>query len=51
MTREQFSGIWQLVSFEFRLADCIVIHPMDEGVTGILIYDFSHRITQKPTER
>ena len=39
MTRDQFSGIWRLVSFEFRLADGIVIHPMGEGVTGILIYD------------
>jgi hypothetical protein len=39
MTRDQFSGIWQLVSFEFRLADGIIIHPMGEGVTGILIYD------------
>jgi hypothetical protein len=39
MTHDQFSGIWQLVSFEFRLKDGIVIHPMGEGVTGVLIYD------------
>ena len=41
MARDQFTGIWQLASFEFRLADGIVVHPMGEGVNGILIYDAS----------
>ncbi len=39
MAREQFVGIWKLISFEFRLADGIVIHPMGSGVVGVLMYD------------
>ena len=41
MANERFVGVWKLVSFEFRLADGIVIHPMGEGVTGFLLYDAS----------
>lgn len=39
MAREQFIGVWKLASFEFRLADGIVIHPMGSGVVGALMYD------------
>jgi Lipocalin-like domain len=39
MSRDQFIGVWKLTSFEFRLADGIVIHPMGSGVVGTLIYD------------
>ncbi len=38
---EKFIGVWKLVSFEFRLADGIVVHPMGEGVAGVLMYDAS----------
>ncbi len=41
MSREKLIGIWNLVSYEFRLADGIVIRPMGQGVKGILIYDAS----------
>jgi hypothetical protein len=39
MIRDQFIGVWKLVSYEFRLADGILIRPMGQGVQGILIYD------------
>jgi hypothetical protein len=39
MARDQFIGVWKLASFEFRLADGIVIHPMGSGVVGALLYD------------
>lgn len=39
MARDQFIGVWKLVSFEFRLADGIIIHPMGSGVVGALMYD------------
>ena len=39
MTRDQFIGVWKLTSFEFRLADGIVIHPMGSGVVGVLMYE------------
>ena len=41
MTREQFIGIWKLVSYEFRLADGIMVRPMGQGVKGMLFYDAS----------
>jgi len=41
MIRDQLIGIWKLVSYEFRLADGIVLRPMGQGVQGILIYDAS----------
>ncbi len=41
MSRQQLVGIWKLVSYEFRLADGIVVRPMGRGVQGILIYDAS----------
>jgi hypothetical protein len=39
MIRDQLIGVWKLVSYEFRLADGILIRPMGQGVQGILIYD------------
>lgn len=39
MLRDQLLGVWKLVSYEFRLSDGILIHPMGQGVKGILIYD------------
>lgn len=39
MIRDQLIGVWKLVSYEFRLADGILIRPMGQGVRGILIYD------------
>jgi Lipocalin-like domain len=41
MSRDQFIGVWKLTSFEFRLADGIVIHPMGSGVVGVLMYESS----------
>jgi hypothetical protein len=41
MIRDQLIGVWKLVSYEFRLADGIVIRPMGQGVQGILIYHAS----------
>jgi hypothetical protein len=38
MIRDQLIGVWRLMSYEFRLADGILIRPMGEGVQGILIY-------------
>lgn len=39
MIRDQLIGVWKLISYEFRLADGILIRPMGQGVQGILIYD------------
>jgi hypothetical protein len=39
MAPEQFWGVWQLISYEFRLADGILIRPMGQGVRGLLMYD------------
>jgi hypothetical protein len=39
VTREKLLGVWKLVSYEFRLADGIMIRPMGQGVQGMLIYD------------
>ncbi len=39
MIRDQLLGVWKLVSYEFRLADGILIRPMGQGVQGLLIYD------------
>ncbi len=39
MTHEQLIGVWKLLSYEFRLADGILIRPMGQGVRGMLIYD------------
>lgn len=41
LTREQFLGVWKIVSYEFRLQDGIVIRPMGQGVRGLLMYDAS----------
>jgi hypothetical protein len=41
MLRDQLIGVWKLVSYEFRLADGILIRPMGQGVQGLLIYDAS----------
>lgn len=41
MSPESFWGVWQLVSYEFRLADGIVLRPMGQGVRGLLMYDRS----------
>lgn len=41
MTRDQFLGVWKLVSYEFRLSDGILIRPMGQGVRGLLMYDRS----------
>jgi len=41
MAQEQFYGVWRLLSYEFRLADGILIRPMGQGVRGLLIYDRS----------
>ena len=41
MAREQLLGVWKLLSYEFRLADGIIIRPMGQGVQGVLIYDSS----------
>jgi len=38
MIRDQLLGVWRLVSYEFRLADGILIRPMGQGVQGILMY-------------
>src|SRR4030067_3798281 len=38
MDKEQIVGTWSGVSYELRLRDGIVIHPMGEGVQGILMY-------------
>ncbi len=39
MNRDQFLGVWTLVSYEFRLSDGILIRPMGQRVKGLLIYD------------
>ncbi len=39
MEIEKFIGVWNLLSYEFRLADGISLRPFGEGVRGILIYD------------
>lgn len=39
MTRENLLGVWKLVSYEFRLADGILLRPFGQGVQGMLIYD------------
>ncbi|MBI4788623.1 MAG: lipocalin-like domain-containing protein [Chloroflexi bacterium] len=39
MDKEQIVGTWNLISYELRLRDGIVIRPMGEGVQGILMYD------------
>ncbi len=39
MEQSDIVGAWKLVSYELRLRDGIVIHPMGEGVQGILMYD------------
>ena len=39
MARDELLGVWRLVSYEFRLADGILIRPMGLGVQGLLIYD------------
>ncbi len=39
MQREEFLGVWKIVSYEFRLRDGILIRPMGQGVRGLLIYD------------
>ena len=41
MLRDQLLGVWKLISFEFRLADGIILRPLGQGVQGILIYDTS----------
>jgi hypothetical protein len=41
MAHEQLLGVWKLLSYEFRLADGIIIRPMGQGVQGVLIYDSS----------
>ena len=39
MEIEKFIVVWNLVSYEFRLADGIAVRPFGEGVRGILIYE------------
>jgi hypothetical protein len=36
---ERFCGVWRLMSYEFRLADGILIRPMGQGVRGLLMYE------------
>ena len=38
MKKEQFAGIWKLVSSEFRLLDGQVVYPYGRDAVGILIY-------------
>lgn len=39
MQRDNLLGVWKLVSYEFRLADGILLRPMGQGVQGLLLYD------------
>ena len=41
MLPEQFYGVWRLISYEFRLADGILLRPMGQGVRGLLVYERS----------
>ena len=44
MQYSTLEGTWDLISYELHLADGIVLHPMGEGVRGILMYGAGRRV-------
>jgi hypothetical protein len=41
MAKEQFVGIWRLISYELRRADGQVTYPLGKGAVGYIMYDES----------
>jgi hypothetical protein len=39
MVKDDFVGVWRLVTSEFKLADGNTVYPYTEGAIGMLIYD------------